>query len=101
MARRLQQEMNGLVGGRSTRNGGTSSKRAKPRKKKSKSKVSDDDDSGTEDKVKKKRKTSNTGFNKPHLLSPEMSAVCGKQVLSRPGVTKVSLPPSRSSLTRH
>jgi len=91
MARRLQEEMNGLVGGRSTRNGGASTKRAKSRKKKSKSKVSDDDDSGTEDKVKKKRKVSNTGFNKPHLLSPEMSEVCGKQVLSRPGVTKVSL----------
>ena len=71
MARRLQEEMNGLVGGRSTRNGGASTKRAKSRK--------------------KKRKVSNTGFNKPHLLSPEMSEVCGKQVLSRPGVTKVSL----------
>ncbi|GAA5887873.1 hypothetical protein JCM16303_007366 [Sporobolomyces ruberrimus] len=87
MARRLQQEMNGLTTGRATRNGGTAAKKAEPRKKKSKSTVSDGE-SGEEGAAKKKRKVSNTGFNKPHFLSPELSEVCGKQVLSRPGVTK-------------
>ncbi|GAA6022114.1 hypothetical protein JCM11491_002114 [Sporobolomyces phaffii] len=89
MARRLQEELNGVTGARSTRNGGTAAakKTTKSRKKKSKSTVSDGE-SGDEDKPKKKRKVSQTGFNKPHLLSPEMSEVCGKQVLSRPGVTK-------------
>jgi hypothetical protein len=90
MARRLQEELNGGTGGRSTRNGGATAKKTKSRKKKSKSTVSDGE-SGEDGKPKKKRKVSNTGFNKPHLLSPEMSEVCGKQVLSRPGVTKVSL----------
>ncbi|GAA5944205.1 uncharacterized protein JCM15063_000179 [Sporobolomyces koalae] len=90
MARRLQEEMNGMSStGRATRNGGAATRKvkAKPRKKKSKSTVSDDE-SGEDGAPKKKRKVSNTGFNKPHLLSPEMSEVCGKQVLSRPGVTK-------------
>ncbi|GAA5913322.1 uncharacterized protein JCM6883_003038 [Sporobolomyces salmoneus] len=88
MARRLQQELNGTSTGRATRNGGTTAKKPKSRKKKSKSTVSDGESGDEDGKPKKKRKVSNTGFNKPHLLSPEMSDVCGKQVLSRPGVTK-------------
>ncbi|GAA5847968.1 hypothetical protein JCM3766R1_005924 [Sporobolomyces carnicolor] len=88
MARRLQQELNGVSTGRATRNGGATARKAKPRKKKSKSTVSDGESGEEDGKPKKKRKVSNTGFNKPHLLSPEMSEVCGAQVLSRPGVTK-------------
>ncbi|GAA5991540.1 hypothetical protein JCM5350_002608, partial [Sporobolomyces pararoseus] len=90
IARRLQAEFNGVSSGRATRNGGVSAKKAKPRKKKSKSTVSDGESGDEDGKPKKKRKVSNTGFNKPHLLSPEMSEVCGKQVLSRPGVTKAN-----------
>ncbi|GAA5912833.1 hypothetical protein JCM5296_001030 [Sporobolomyces johnsonii] len=87
LARRLQAEYAQPVG-RATRNGGANSKPKKPiKKKKSKSRVSDDDDDD-DDKPKKKRKVSQTGFNKPHLLSPEMAEVCGQEVLSRPGVTK-------------
>ncbi|GAA5826338.1 hypothetical protein JCM10212_005580 [Sporobolomyces blumeae] len=106
MARRLQEELNGSGGGgstRSTRNGGSSSATLKSKKqkrkasasRKSKATISDDDDDdldgdegGGSMKKKTKRKVSQTGFNKPHLLSPAMAAVCGKQVLSRPGVTK-------------
>ncbi|GAA5951364.1 hypothetical protein JCM3765_002456 [Sporobolomyces pararoseus] len=88
IARRLQAEFNGVSSGRATRNGGAGARKAKPRKKKSKSTVSDGESGDEDGKPKKKRKVSNTGFNKPHLLSPEMSEVCGKQVLSRPGVTK-------------
>ncbi|GAA5975443.1 hypothetical protein JCM21900_002113 [Sporobolomyces salmonicolor] len=89
LARRLQAEYAQPVG-RATRNGGANSKPRKPiKKKKSKSRVSDDDDDDDDgDKPKKKRKVSQTGFNKPHLLSPEMAEVCGQEVLSRPGVTK-------------
>ncbi|BGO98144.1 SWIB complex BAF60b domain-containing protein [Rhodotorula toruloides] len=87
-ARKLQAEYAAMGGGRTTRNGGTTTAR-RGGKKKSKAQVSDD--SGDEDdggKKKKKRKTSHTGFNKLHVLSDEMAAVCGRPVASRPGVTK-------------
>ncbi|GAA6055404.1 hypothetical protein JCM3770_006974 [Rhodotorula araucariae] len=94
LARRLQAEYASMTIGRTTRNGTSTSsstkKRAAGGKKKSKARVSDDD--GSDDsaaKKKKKRKTSHTGFNKLHLLSPEMAAVCGEEVASRPRVTKL------------
>lgn len=76
--------------GRSTRNGGATAAASKKRPiKKSRKKTDGGDD---DDAVKKKkRKTSHTGFNKLHVLSPEMAEICGVPVLSRPGVTKVSL----------
>ncbi|BGP37555.1 hypothetical protein JCM10450v2_001470 [Rhodotorula kratochvilovae] len=94
MARRLQAEFAAQTGGRTTRNGtstgSSTKKRAAGAKKKSKARVSDDDDSDDgAAKKKKKRKTSHTGFNKLHLLSPEMAEVCGEQVASRPRVTKL------------
>lgn len=92
-ARQLQAEFAAMSGGRTTRNGGSSSASSRKRTggRKSKARVSDDDgesDDGAA-KKKKKRKTGNSGFNKPHLLSHELAEVCGVQVASRPGVTKV------------
>ncbi|GAA6003443.1 hypothetical protein JCM10207_000336 [Rhodosporidiobolus poonsookiae] len=93
-ARQLQQAYD-TPGVRSTRNGGVSTKKTKAGGKKqkravSKREVSDSDgsDLDDDDKPKKKRKVSNSGFNKLHLLSPELAEVTGKQVLSRPGATK-------------
>jgi len=95
MARRLQAEFASQTGGRTTRNGTTSSaskKRAAGGKKKSKARVSDDDSEGggaAAPKKKKRKANPNSGFNKFHLLSPELAAICGEEVASRPRVTKV------------
>lgn len=106
MARRLQAEFAAQqAGGRTTRNGATSSaskkRAASGKKKKSKAHVSDDDDSdagaGAASRKKKRKTNSHTGFNKLHFLSPELAAVCGEEVASRPRVTKVR---ARASLAR-
>ncbi|GAA5847859.1 hypothetical protein JCM9279_006669 [Rhodotorula babjevae] len=95
MARRLQAEFASQTGGRTTRNGTTSSaskKRAAGGKKKSKARVSDDDSEGggaSAPKKKKRKAAPGTGFNKYHLLSPELAAICGEEVASRPRVTKL------------
>ncbi|GAA5934407.1 hypothetical protein JCM3775_000350 [Rhodotorula graminis] len=95
MARRLQAEFASQSAGRTTRNGTTSSaskKRTAGGKKKSKARVSDDDSEGgggAAPKKKKRKANPNSGFNKFHLLSPELAAICGEEVASRPRVTKL------------
>lgn len=91
LARQLQAEYSSHSAGRSTRNGGsTATAKKRGATKKSKKTVSDDDAVDGSAKTKK-RKVSHTGFNKLHLLSEDLADICGVQVLSRPGVTKVSL----------
>lgn len=46
---------------------------------------SDDDASGP---AARKKAPSTTGFNKPHRLSPALSAVVGTDIMSRPQLTK-------------
>ncbi|GAA5867781.1 hypothetical protein JCM3774_003409 [Rhodotorula dairenensis] len=85
LARQMQAQFESEGTGRSTRNGGAAAAKKRPIKK-SRKKADGDDEEGAA--KKKKRKTSHTGFNKLHVLSPEMAEICDAPVLSRPGVTK-------------
>ncbi|KAF4584037.1 SWIB/MDM2 domain protein [Ophiocordyceps camponoti-floridani] len=93
LAAQLQAQENSLARARSTRGGGDRAKVTKKRKapkKKSAKKVGDDDDSevdGSGDSGVPKRKAGG-GFQKPFMLSPMLSDICGETQLSRPQVVK-------------
>ncbi|GAA5979849.1 hypothetical protein JCM11641_002716 [Rhodosporidiobolus odoratus] len=110
-ARRLQEAYNNPS--RETRNGGVSTSKVAKRGKKSKKSArtcdsdaevvdSDDEEGGGRPKKKKAKKekdptkdtaayriANSKGFNQLWVVSPEMAAVTGHQVLSRPGCTKL------------
>ncbi|KOS21219.1 Upstream activation factor subunit spp27 [Escovopsis weberi] len=83
LAAQLQAQENSLARSRTTRGGGDKARLAKKKKtprKKSSKKVGDDDDSevdGSGDSGAPKRKAGG-GFQKPFLLSPTLSELCGE-----------------------
>ncbi|KJZ80087.1 hypothetical protein HIM_00801 [Hirsutella minnesotensis 3608] len=94
LAAQLQAQENSLARARSTRGGGSDRakvvKKRKAPKKKSAKKVGEDDDSdvdGSADSGAPKRKAGG-GFQKPFMLSPMLSEICGETQLSRPQVVK-------------
>ncbi|KAM0258000.1 hypothetical protein ACHAQJ_004043 [Trichoderma viride] len=92
LAAQLQAQENRLARSRTTRGGGDKARLAKKKKaprKKSAKKVGGDDDSEVDasgDSAKKRK--AGGGFQKPFMLSPTLSELCGETQLSRPQVVK-------------
>ncbi|KAL6694207.1 SWIB/MDM2 domain-containing protein [Trichoderma afarasin] len=92
LAAQLQAQENRLARSRTTRGGGDKARLAKKKKaprKKSAKKVGDDDDSEVDasgDSAPKRK--AGGGFQKPFILSPTLSELCGETQLSRPQVVK-------------
>ncbi|KAK5991767.1 Upstream activation factor subunit spp27 [Cladobotryum mycophilum] len=93
LAAQLQAQENSLARSRTTRGGGDKTRLAKKKKtprKKSSKKGGDEDESevdGSGDSGVPKRKAGG-GFQKPFILSPTLSELCGETQLSRPQVVK-------------
>ncbi|KAL7942739.1 SWIB/MDM2 domain-containing protein [Trichoderma barbatum] len=92
LAAQLQAQENRMARSRTTRGGGDKARLVKKKKaprKKSAKKVGDDDDSEVDasgDSAPKRK--AGGGFQKPFILSPTLSELCGETQLSRPQVVK-------------